>query len=164
MPKAFFRKQETPKKGHAAARKAADDTPENPKSFFLKTRNPQKGTCRGRMAADDTPENPKSFFLKTRNPKKGTCARLVTPPKTRKAFFRKQETPKKGHAHAVCAPFAPISQSWSQIFKNDFQFYETMYALVKMAQKKFRNLPSDARFCAKRFRHIDFWTFFLSIF
>jgi hypothetical protein len=81
-----------------------------------------------------------------------------------KAFFRKQETPKKGHAHAVCAPFAPISQSWSQIFKNDFQFYETMYALVKMAQKKFRNLPSDARFCAKRFRHIDFWTFFLSIF
>jgi hypothetical protein len=34
-----------------------------------------------------------------------------------------------------------------------------MYALVKMAPKKFRKLPSAARFCTKRFRHIDFWTF-----
>jgi hypothetical protein len=45
MPKAFFRKQETPKKGHAAA----DDTPQNPKSFFPKTRNPEKGTCARRL-------------------------------------------------------------------------------------------------------------------
>ena len=29
-----------------------------------------------------------------------------------------------------------------------------------MPPKKFRKLPSAARFCAKRFRHIDFWTFF----
>ena len=34
---------------------------------------------------------------------------------------------------------------------------------MKLAPKKFRKLPSAARFCAKRFRHIDFWTFFLSI-
>ena len=32
-----------------------------------------------------------------------------------------------------------------------------------MAPKKFRKLPSAARFCTKRFRHIEFWTFFLSI-
>jgi hypothetical protein len=116
------------------------------------------------MAADDTPPKPEKLFSENKKPRKRDMPRPTTPPKMPKAFFRKQETPKKGHAHAVCAPFAPISQSWSQIFKNDFQFYETMYALVKMAQKKFRNLPSDARFCAKRFRHIDFWTFFLSIF
>ena len=114
------------------------------------------------------PRKPEKLFSENKKPPKRDMPRPARPPKTPlkmpKAFFRKQETPKKGHAHAVCAPFAPISQSWSQFFKMIFHFYETMYALVKMAQKKFRNLPSDARFCAKRFRHIDFWTFFLSIF
>ena len=33
-----------------------------------------------------------------------------------------------------------------------------------MPPKKFRKLPSAARFCTKVIRHIDFWTFFLSIF
>jgi hypothetical protein len=44
------------------------------------------------------------------------------------------------------------------------QDYRTMYGLRLLLPKKFRKLPSAARFCAKRFRHIDFWTFFLSIF
>jgi hypothetical protein len=38
-----------------------------------------------------------------------------------------------------------------------------MYGAIIFRPKKFRKLPSAARFCAKRFCHIDFWTFFLSI-
>ena len=33
-----------------------------------------------------------------------------------------------------------------------------------MPPKKFRKLPSAARFCTKVIRHVDFWTFILSIF
>jgi hypothetical protein len=59
--------------------------------------------------------------------------------------------------------FFTISQLWSHFYKNDFNFFNTINGLIKIAPKKFRKLPSAARFCTKRFRHIDFWTFFLSI-
>ena len=36
---------------------------------------------------------------------------------------------------------------------------ESINGLANDAPKKFRNLPSAARFCAKRFRHVGFWTF-----
>jgi hypothetical protein len=42
--KAFFRKHECLKKGHAAPDPGAGCTPENGKSFFPKTRNPIFGT------------------------------------------------------------------------------------------------------------------------
>ena len=39
-----FGKQETLKKGHAAARQAAEDSPQNVKPCFRETRNPVSGT------------------------------------------------------------------------------------------------------------------------
>ena len=42
-----------------------------------------------------------------------------------------------------------------------FQCRHCIYGLACMWPKKFRNLPSAARFCAKRFRGFDFWTYFL---
>jgi len=42
--------------------------------------------------------------------------------------------------------------------------FKTIYDLMFFHPKKFRKLPSAARFCTKRFRRFDFWTFFLSIF
>ncbi len=36
-----------------------------------------------------------------------------------------------------------------------------MYGAASTWPKKFRKLPSAARFCAKRFRGFDFWTYFL---
>jgi hypothetical protein len=135
-PKAFFWKQETPKKGHVRGTRPPKTVPKTGKAFFWKQETPKKGHVRG-----------------TRPPK--------TVPKTGKAFFWKQETPKKGHVREQSRPFGTDPPQTG--FKGG-ACPLTMYALVKMAQKKFRNLPSDARFCAKRFRHIDFWTFFLSIF
>ena len=55
--------------------------------------------------------------------------------------------------------FFTISQLWSHFYKNDFNFFNTINGLRKIAPKKFRKLPSAACFCTKRFRHIDFWTF-----
>jgi len=40
---------------------------------------------------------------------------------------------------------------------------QIIYGLVNIDPKKFCKLPSAARFCTKRFWHIDFWTSFLSI-
>ena len=38
-----------------------------------------------------------------------------------------------------------------------------IYGLSNNAPKKFRKTPSNASIFTKRFRHIDFWTSFLSI-
>jgi hypothetical protein len=64
----------------------------------------------------------------------------------------------------VACGFCPFLQYGTILPFFYVETFKTMYALTKLAPKKFRKLPSDARFCAKRFRHIDFWTFFLSIF
>ena len=148
---------------------AADNKcPKKPKTFFPKTRNPVLGTSDGRISLCCTPQKTQNLFSENKKPRFGDIRwpyfALLHPPKNPKPFFRKQETPFLGHPRAYLHPFAPILQSWSQFCENDFQNYETINALAKMAPKKFRNLPSAARFCAKRFRHIDFWTFFLSIF
>ena len=39
-----------------------------------------------------------------------------------------------------------------------------MYGLPNVTPKKFRKTPSAASIFTKRFRHIDFWTSFMSIF
>ena len=91
------------------------------------------------------------IFPKQETPKKGHARGTRPPktvPKTRKAFFWKQETPKKGHARGTRPPF------WHRPPQIGFKGGAcplTIYAVAKMAQKKFRNLPSAARFCAKRF-------------
>ena len=36
-----------------------------------------------------------------------------------------------------------------------------IYGVMQCAPKKFRKLPRAARFCTKRFRGFDFWTYFL---
>ena len=38
-----------------------------------------------------------------------------------------------------------------------------MHGLSNIVPKKFRKTPSNARICAKRFRHVHFRTSFLSI-
>jgi hypothetical protein len=60
----------------------------------------------------------------------------------------KQETPKKGHARARLVPFGTDPHKWCLLRVHAFL---TIYALAKMAQKKFRKLPSAARFFPKRF-------------
>jgi hypothetical protein len=77
--KPFFRKQETPKKGHQRVQRAAEDSPEIGKTFFLETRNPQKGTSTRAKAAEDSPEIGKTFFPETRNPIFGTVAHGFCP-------------------------------------------------------------------------------------
>ena len=73
LAKAFFQKQECPKKGHAYAPLAPVAPPENGKTFILETRMPQKGTCCVRSG------------------------RRLYPLKTAKHLFWKHECPKKGH-------------------------------------------------------------------
>jgi hypothetical protein len=84
LAKAFFQKQECPKKGHAYAPLAPVAPPENGKTFILETRMPQKRTCRTRPG------------------------RRLHPRKTAKHLFWKQECPKKGHTApdpgADCTP------------------------------------------------------------
>ena len=134
-----------------------------PQPWFFQNKNGQKRDIRIFATIHATvPKSAKVFFLKQETPKKGhPCVQRPpkTAPKTAKAFFWKQETPFWGLLHAVSALF------WIMVtfLQKYFQLFKTIYALAKLAPKKFRNLPSDARFCAKRFRHIDFWTFFLSI-
>jgi len=53
------------------------------------------------------------------------------------------------------------AQAWRNRRKIGIMFHETTYAVMKCAPKKFRKLPRAARFCAKRFRGIDFWTYLL---
>jgi len=132
----FIGKKGCPKKGHATRPICAEDSPQNAKRFFLKTRMPQKGTCIRGKSAEDSPQNAKSFFLKTMMPQKGTCMRRFAP------FWHRPS--QMGFIVGACLL--------------------TIYALTKMHPKKFRKLPSAARFFTKRFCHIDFWTFFLSIF
>ena len=104
--------------------------------FYRKKRMPQKRTCIRGKSAEDSPQNAKSFFLKTRMPQKGTCMRRFAP------FWHRPS--QMGFIVGACLL--------------------TIYALTKMPPKKFRKLPSAARFCTKVIRHIDFWTFILSIF
>ena len=78
-------------------------------------------------------------------------------PKLAYPVFRKQEPPFKRHK-------TPRWDAWSHFCISDFYNCDTINALANITQKRFRKLPSAARFCTKRFRRFDFWTFFLSIF
>ena len=69
-----------------------------------------------------SPENGKTFFWKTRNPDFGTS----------------------------CAPFWHHFLTWSQIGGQCIWNFRCIYGLVNMRSKKFRNLPSNARFFPKR--------------
>ena len=75
-------------------------------------------------------------------------------------IFSENKKPRFGDC---CTKFLPFFAIWCDFDIIYVKLFKTIYALAKMAPKKFRKLPSAARFCAKRFRHIDFWTFFLSI-
>jgi hypothetical protein len=83
-----------------------------------------------------TPKNAKSFFLKTRILQKGTAARGLCPFLHHDLFY----------VFFILIYLRPCMVS--QMF----------------AQKSSANYLVPRVFCAKRFRHIDFWTFFLSIF
>ena len=63
---------------------------------------------------------------------------------------RASELKKRHHAPA-----------WRNRRKIGRMFHETIYAVMTCAPKKFRKLPSAARFFPKRFRGFDFWTYFL---
>ena len=132
----IFPKQESSKKGHAHFCADSCDSPDFGKTFFPETRNPVFGTSDGRIHSVAPPKNSKTFFPETRNPVFGTSDRMI---------------------RAILHP-------WSRFCKSLVCIFHTIYALINNRPKKFRKLPSAARFCAKRFRHIDFWTFFLSIF
>ena len=84
-------------------------------------------------------------------------------PKTQKHFSWKQEPPFWGLFSGTFVRFLPFFAIWCDFSIFHINIFKTIHALTKMPSKKFRKLPSAARFCAKRFRHIDFWTFFLSI-
>ena len=69
-----------------------------------------------------SPENAKTFFPEIRNPDFGTSI----------------------------APFWPFLAPWSHFYFFHFSFIQSIYGLTNIAPKKFRNLPSNARFCTKR--------------
>ena len=79
----------------------------------------------------------------------------------RENLFPENKNPRFGDCRVRFPPFFAILCDFDIFY---VKLFKTIYALMNVAPKKFRNLPSAARFCAKRFRHIDFWTFFLSIF
>jgi hypothetical protein len=85
------------------------------------------------------PKNGKTFSWKTRNLDFGTVAQIFS------AFWRQI-------VHFLAWRF------WYFYF---YDFYVSIYGVVHCGPKKFRKLPSNARFCAKRFRHVHFRTYFL---
>lgn len=85
------------------------------------------------------PKNGKTFSRKTRNPGLGTVAQIFS------AFWRQI-------VHFLAWRF------WYFYF---YVFYVSIYDVVQCGPKKFRKLPSNARFFPKGFRHVHFRTYFL---
>ena len=115
------------------------------------------------------PKNIKTFSWKTRFPILGTVAcrfhgnYFVAPPKNGKTFSRKTRLPILGTVAQMFSGFWRQNVhflAWSFWYFYFYIFYVSIYDVVHHGPKKFRKLPSNARFFPKRFRHVHFWTYF----
>jgi hypothetical protein len=84
---------------------------------------------------------------------------MLHPLKTVKHFSRKQEPSFLGHPREHFGHFGPYFCILCFLYIFSIKMNESINGLANDAPKKFRKLPSAARFCAKRFRHVGFWTF-----
>ena len=133
-------------------------------TFFFKIRMGLKWTYTFLQRFMQQSQFWQKIFSENKNGAKRDHRMCKVPPKTvpkmAKAFFKKQETPFWGLLHAVSALFC-IMVTILHIFISN---YLRPYMLSrKWLQKSSANYLVPARFCWKVFRHIDFWTFFLSI-
>jgi len=129
--------------------------------FYRKKRMPQKRTCHApNLRRRQSPKCKKIFSENKDAPKRDMHPRQIRrrqSSKCEKLFSENNDASKRD----MYAPF------WHRPPQLGFEVGAcllTIYALTKMHPKKFRKLPSAARFCTKVIRHIDFWTFILSIF
>jgi hypothetical protein len=88
---------------------------------------------------------------------------FVAPPKNGKTFSRKTRLPVLGTVAQMFSGFWRQNVhflAWSFWYFYFYDFYVSIYDVVHHGPKKFRKLPSNARFFPKRFRHVHFWTYF----
>jgi len=128
--------------------------------MFFQNKNGPKRDIRQNVCKMLHPlKTPKAFSRETRFPVFGTSDKTSHPLKTPKHFSRKQETPFLGHPCERFGHFGPYFCIVCFFTFFQIEINESINGLTKCAPKKFRKLPSAARFCTKRFRHIGFWTF-----
>ena len=131
---------------------------------FPKTIMVKKGTCAFLHQCMRQPRNRQKLFPENKNTHFGDirmCKSRRRQPRNRETLFSENKNPRFGYC---CTQFLPFFAIWCDFDIFYVKLFKTIYDLMKMSPKKFRNLPSAARFFPKGFRHIDFWTFILSIF